>query len=82
MSLGKREAIRIDADEAKWLMASDAYTKFIAMVREEQIEAFTSSTASDTLAREEAHAILRALDQLDGKLQAAISAQTILNKKG
>ena len=82
MSLGKREAIRINADEAKWLMASDAYIKFTAMVRDEQIEAFTSSTASDTMAREEAHAILRALDQLDGKLHAALSAQTILDKKG
>ena len=50
-------------------------------VRESQVQAFLSTAAGDTAAREEAHAIIRALNMIDGELDAAIAAQTIIDRQ-
>ena len=39
------------------------------------------STASDVEAREEAHAIMRALNQIEMVLDATIAAETLLDRK-
>ena len=73
--------IRIKADEARRLKADTAFLSFMQGVRDDQIKVFTDSVASDVEAREEAHAIMRALNQIEMNLDAAITAETFLDRK-
>ena len=73
--------IRIQADEAKRLKNDTAFQQFMQDVRDVQISTFTSSLASDVEAREEAHAIIRALNQIEVQLDAAIAAEKFLDRK-
>ena len=50
-------------------------------VRENQMLIFANSGASDVEAREDAHAILRAVNQIEITLDAAITAEVILDRK-
>ena len=73
--------IRINADDAKRLKADTSFTDFIQDVRNEQIRLFTTSAAQDIEIREEAHAVLRALTKIEVELDAAIMAETLLDRK-
>ena len=73
--------IRIKAEDAKRLKNDTAFTQFIEDVRNEQIRLFTTSAAQDVEQREEAHAILRALNKIEVELDAAIMAETLLDRK-
>ena len=72
--------IKIQADEAKRLKNDTAFQQFVEDVRELQLSIFASSAASEVEVREEAHAILRALDQIEIQLDAAISAERMLER--
>ena len=74
-------SIRINADEAKRLKNDTAFTQFTQDVRDVQINIFTNSAAHEIERREEAHAILRALEQIEMQLNAAIAAERILDRK-
>lgn len=73
--------LRIQADEAKRLKSDTAFQQFVQDVRETQMSIFADSEASELDVREEAHAILRALNQIEMQLDAAISAERILDRK-
>lgn len=73
--------IRIKAEDAKRLKNDTAFTQFIEDVRNEQIRLFTTSGANDIEQREEAHAIVRALNKIEVELDAAIMAETLLDRK-
>ena len=73
--------IRIQADDAKRLKNDTAFMQFVEDVRNEQIRLFTTSAAQDVEQREEAHATLRALNQIEVQLDAAIAAETLLDRK-
>ena len=73
--------IRIQADEAKRLKPDTAFLQFVQYVRDGQVKAFMYSAASDVEAREEAHAIMRALNQIEMVLDATIAAETLLDRK-
>jgi hypothetical protein len=73
--------IRIQANEAKRLKADTAFQQFVQVVREDQMRIFANSEASDIEAREEAHAIIRALNKIEVSLDAAIGAETLLDRK-
>lgn len=72
---------RIKAEDAKRLKNDTAFSDFIQDVRDEQIRLFTTSGAQDVEQREEAHAILRALTKIEVELDAAIMAETLLDRK-
>ena len=74
-------SVRIQADEAKRLRNDTAFKQFVQNVRDLQISIFTNSAAEDIDSREEAHAVLRALDQIEMQLNAAIAAETMLDRK-
>ena len=74
-------SIRIKAEDAKRLKNDTAFTQFIEDVRNEQIRLFTTSGAQDTEQREEAHAVLRALTKIEVELDAAITAETLFDRK-
>ena len=73
--------IRIKADEARRLKADTAFLTFMQGVRDDQIKVFTDSVASDVEAREEAHAIMRALNLIEMNLDVALTAETFLDRK-
>ena len=73
--------IRIAADDAKRLKNDTAFMQFVEDVRNEQIRLFTTSGGQDVEQREEAHAMLRALNQIEVQLDAAIAAETLLDRK-
>lgn len=73
--------IRIKADEARRLKSDTAFLEFMGAVRESQVQAFLNTAAGDTAAREEAHAIIRALNMIEGELDAAIAAQSLMDRK-
>lgn len=72
---------RIKSEDAKRLKNDTAFSDFIEDVRNEQIRLFTTSGAQDIEQREEAHAILRALTKIEVELDAAIMAETLLDRK-
>ena len=73
--------IRIKAEEAKRLKNDPAFKGFMISVREAQISVFMDSEADDINAREEAHAMVRALNLIEVNLDAAIAAETLLDRK-
>jgi len=73
--------LRIQAEEAKRLKSDTAFQQFVQDVRETQMSIFAGSEASELDVREEAHAILRALNQIEMQLEAAIAAERILDRK-
>jgi len=73
--------IRIEADEARRLKNDTAFKQFMQSVRENQMQIFASSGAADVAVREEAHAIMRALNQIEVNLDAALAAETLLDRK-
>jgi hypothetical protein len=73
--------VRIEAQEANRLKNDTAFKQFVESVRENQILTFRSSAACDVEQREDAHAIMRALDQIEAILEAAIAAETLRNRK-
>jgi len=75
------DSIRIQADEAKRLKNDTAFQQFVQDVRDVQISIFTNSTAQEVEQREEAHAIMRALNQIEMQLDAAIAAERMLDRK-
>ena len=74
-------ATRIKSEDAKRLKNATAFSDFIEDVRNEQIRLFRTSGAQDIEQREEAHAILRALTKIEVELDAAIMAETLLDRK-
>jgi len=73
--------IRIKADEARRLKADTAFAAFMQEVRDEQFKLFADSGAADVADREEAHAIMRALHQIEMKLDAATTAEAFLDRQ-
>jgi hypothetical protein len=74
------QSIRIQADEAKRLKNDTAFQQFVQDVRDVQLSIFANSTASEVEQREEAHAIMRALNQIEMQLDAAIAAERMLDR--
>jgi hypothetical protein len=74
------QSIRIQADEAKRLKNDTAFQQFVQDVRDVQISIFANSTAKEIEQREEAHAIMRALNQIEMQLDAAIAAERMLDR--
>jgi len=75
------DSIRLQADDARRLKNDTAFQQFVQDVRDVQISIFSNSTASEVEQREEAHAIMRALNQIEMQLDAAIAAERMLDRK-
>jgi len=73
--------IRIQAEEARRLKNDTAFKQFMQGVRDNQMQVFANSGVADVAAREEAHAIIRALNQIEVTLDAALAAETLLDRK-
>jgi hypothetical protein len=74
------DSIRLQADDARRLKNDTAFQQFVQDVRDVQISIFTNTTAQEVEQREEAHAIMRALNQIEMQLDAAIAAERMLDR--
>jgi len=74
-------SVRVKADDAKRLKEDTAFAQFFEEVRQAQMGIFANSTKEQSEVREEAHAILRALNAVEVYLDAVIAAETLLDRK-
>ena len=74
--------IQEKASRAKRLRDDEAFQMLVKEVRDTATQRFLNSAASDTEARENAHSIIRALNEIDSTLQSWIDAKTVADKKG
>ena len=74
---------KIRAEDAKRLMNDETFQDLLREVRENQKEVFANSAADEIERREEAHAILRAVNEMVAHLDAVVTAETLLElRKG
>ena len=70
------------AKRSKALLENEWFVETIKNLRENQKSIFASSSAQELEKREDAHAILRALNAIEVSLRADVDAMALLNKKG
>ncbi len=75
-------AIELKAKKSKSLLEDDRFKEAVQDLREMQLSVFASSSAPEVEQREDAHAILRALNEIERLLNANIDAVTLINMKG
>ena len=70
------------AKRSKSLLENEWFIETIKNLREEQKTVFADSSADEVEKREDAHAILRALNAIEVPLRADVDAMALLEKKG
>tara|TARA_B100001939_G_scaffold348162_1_gene373341 strand:+ start:9639 stop:9884 length:246 start_codon:yes stop_codon:yes gene_type:complete len=70
------------AKRSKALLENEWFVETIKNLREEQKTVFADSSAQEVEKREDAHAILRALNAIEVSLKADVDAMALLQKKG
>jgi len=70
------------AKRSKALLENEWFVETIKNLREDQKSIFANSSAQELEKREDAHAILRALNAIEVSLRADVDAMALLNKKG
>jgi hypothetical protein len=73
--------IELRAKRSKSLLENDWFVDTLKDLRERQKDVFANSAASDVEAREEAHAIMRALNAIEYTLKADVDALALLSKR-
>ena len=73
---------KVRASRAKSLQNNEIFQSILKDLRNRQLEIFANSSASQVEKREDAHAILRALNEIEYILQADINAEKFITKKG
>jgi lipoate synthase len=73
--------IEIRAARSKALLLHEHFIDTMQDLRERQKDIFAESAPSDVEGREEAHAILRALNAIEAMLNADVDAVTLLKKR-
>ena len=67
---------------AKRLRDDEAFQTLISEVRDTAISRFLTSGAPNVDAREQAHSLIRAINEIDNVLQSWADAKTVADKKG
>lgn len=62
-------------------MQNEHFQLIMQDLRNQQLEGFANSSADEVEKREDAHAILRALNQIEYILQADVNAEMLIEKK-
>ena len=75
-------AIELKAKKSKSLLEDERFKETVEDLREMQFRIFADSSASEVEKREDAHAILRALTEIERLLNANVDAVTLIAKKG
>ncbi len=70
------------AKRSKSLLENEWFQETIKNLRDDQISIFANSSASEVEKREDAHAILRALDAIEYSLKGDINSMMLIERKG
>ncbi len=70
------------AKRSKSLLENEWFQETMKNLRDTQMSIFANSSAPEVEKREDAHAILRALKQIEYSLQADVDAMTLIERKG
>jgi len=70
------------AKRSKSLLENEWFVETIKDLRDTQLRTFADSSAQEVERREDAHAILRALNAIERSLQADVDAVTLIQRKG
>lgn len=70
------------AKRSKSLLENEWFVETIKDLRDTQMRTFADSSAQEVEKREDAHAILRALTEIERLLNANVDAVTLITKKG
>lgn len=70
------------AKRSKSLLENEWFVETINDLRDTQLRTFADSSAQEVEKREDAHAILRALNAIERSLQADVDAVTLIQRKG
>lgn len=73
---------KVKAARSKLLLQSEHFQFSMEDLRNQQLQVFANSSADEKDKREDAHAILRALNQIEYLLQADVDAEMLIEKKG
>lgn len=73
--------MKLDAGDVGRLLADTTFKAILDKVRADQVSTFVNSSKADTESREEAHAMLRAVDKIEQALQAVITEEAIKQKR-
>ena len=71
----------VTASDVDRLRADPAFSAILDKIRNDQVAAFAQSARSDVDVRENAHAIIQALDKIEQALQAVITDEAIKLKR-
>ena len=72
---------KVKAARSKLLLQSEHFQFSMEDLRNQQLQVFANSSADEVEKREDAHAILRALNQIEYILQADVNAEMLIEKK-
>ena len=72
---------KVKAARSKLLLQSEHFQFSMKDLRNQQLQVFANSSADEVEKREDAHAILRALNQIEYILQADVNAEMLIEKK-
>ena len=70
------------AKRSKSLLENEWFQETMKNLRDTQMSIFANSSAPEVEKREDAHAILRALTEIERLLHANVDAVTLITKKG
>ena len=70
------------AKRSKSLLENEWFVETMKNLRDTQLRTFANSSAQEVEKREDAHAILRALNAIERSLQADVDSVTLINRKG
>ncbi len=73
---------KVKAARSKLLLQSEHFQFSMENLRNQQLQVFANSSADEMGKREDAHAIWRALNQIEYLLQADVDAEMLIEKKG
>lgn len=68
------------AKKAQALLSNTTFIETMKDLRNDQMLSFANSSANEMEQREDAHAVLRALNLIEAKLQAKVDAMTLIAK--
>ena len=71
----------IKRSQAEYLLKDDTFIEVFDIIRAEQVKKFLKSSKSDTEAREDAHAITRALNEFERVLRSSITNEVMHDKR-
>ena len=67
--------------QAEYLLKDDTFNEVFDIIRAEQVKKFLKSSKSDTEAREDAHAMTRALNEFESILKRAVTSEAMNDKR-